>query len=161
MKNKRFIVAIQSAVPHCKGQDRKAAYVSSSAARDLNHFGVQCCEGQRTPTMGSQHRTAIFLLSCFLFVFLAVRAADPTHSMTHFYNMPSNLFFFDDSQVRTFSYSRIAISHAQAHRRPSIMTTWKEISTSHKIRASPGIVQPIFQKGRRQWSFTILSTIAM
>ena len=46
------------------------------------------------------HRTAVLLWTLLLLVIVAVHAQkDPEHTVTHFQNLPTRLFFFEDRTV--------------------------------------------------------------
>lgn len=53
------------------------------------------------PAMANPHRTVVFLLVYLCSVIIQVLAADPTHSVSSFPNLPSRLFFFDDTEVNS------------------------------------------------------------
>ncbi len=46
-----------------------------------------------------RQRVAFLFLSLFGLLALSALAADPTHSITSFQNLPGRLFFFDDTEV--------------------------------------------------------------
>lgn len=47
--------------------------------------------------MAPLHRTAVFLWSILCFIAVTAAQREPEHAITYFPNLPSRLFFFDDT----------------------------------------------------------------
>ena len=55
-----------------------------------------------TPTMAPRHRTAVLFWSLAVLLatlLLSVHAQNPSHTISHFRNLPARIFFFDDTEV--------------------------------------------------------------
>ena len=119
----------------------------------LRQQQFRACSHQVLTTMFSRHGAAAcywVLLSWLSFITVYVVAqSTPESAVTSFSNLPSRLFFFDDTEVSVL-YSGVdrQYSFFSLSRSLSIMTHYMGMSTCRLTKAELGIWQRGYQVGR-------------